>query len=171
MCKQCIHSCVAAAVSNCQLNFTMCCHACVHSRSVPRKLQLLSVSLIGPTLNPSCFIPQVPPCLQGEFGASSFFGSGASLFTRSIDNPDSEAKSLDRNESPVGRWGSRRTSDNGAAARNKAKSGNSIQPTFKLSRIPCACHLASSVVLASLCMCTLVHHCALLLLCCSHCSC
>ncbi|KAL3146925.1 hypothetical protein ABBQ38_014896 [Trebouxia sp. C0009 RCD-2024] len=58
----------------------------------------------------------------GEFGASSFFGSGASLFTRSIDNPDSEAKSLDRNESPVGRWGSRRTSDNGAAARNKAKS-------------------------------------------------
>jgi len=42
-----------------------------------------------------------------EFGASSLFGGGSSLFTRTIDSPDSEAKS-EKNESPVGRWGSRK---------------------------------------------------------------
>lgn len=60
--------------------------------------------------------------VQGEFGPGSLFGSGSSLFTRTIDNPDSEAKS-NNNESPVGRWGSRRASENGAAPRSKAKNG------------------------------------------------
>ena len=61
-------------------------------------------------------------CVQGEFGPGSLFGSGSSLFTRTIDNPDSEAKS-NNSESPVGRWGSRRASENGAAPRSKAKNG------------------------------------------------
>ena len=60
--------------------------------------------------------------LQGEFGPGSLFGSGSSLFTRTIDNPDSEAKS-NNSESPVGRWGSRRAAENGAAPRSKAKNG------------------------------------------------
>ena len=68
--------------------------------------------------------------LQAEFGASSLFGSGSSLFNRSVDNPDSEAKS-ERNESSVGRWGSRKASENGAAARSKpSKNGKPTLLTF-----------------------------------------
>lgn len=55
-----------------------------------------------------------------EFGPGSLFGSGSSLFTRTVNNPDSEAKS-DSNESPVGRWGSRRASENGAGPRSKVR--------------------------------------------------